>query len=477
MLEDYLKRLESLITPETYSKANFRERIGVTSRGSDLTLPTKDIVLEDSKRLIDSYLNKMGIKELESKSYSENRLKAYGKILESEGKLEHPPDEQRVTRTGRMFSKDRVNSPEDSVAKVLSYSPNARDSEDVGMLKEKIHNLNLKNMNYRHEIETLKSTINGLNKELDDQNQLITKFERQKESDNKYLLKLESMLQHSKSSSLMSFKSSSNPNGAINDLSRITSTQTGFKNKRNTSFNDFFSVEFSKNNILIEEKGNNNILNLNDKEELRMLVLNLLTENKKLKDFQKEVFEISKSYDNINEGMMEAIKNLQCIMKDDQLVNLDDAQGKFELISKTNSNLDNFDKILQTIENTLELKNKEYNYLIETKDKEIVLFSNELVSIGIDLENMKKDRLRDQKIINDLESEIEYLNSRINELQEILEGDKNQVINGIFEQNKMIERIEVIVNLCRKKFNPQNSLYKKQSKRSKNNSIFKIKIM
>jgi hypothetical protein len=331
MLEDYLKRLENLITPETYSKANFKERIGVTSRGSEQFSPNKDIVLEDSKRLIDSYLNKMGVKEQDQKSFSEGRLKAYNKILESEGKFEHPPDEVGNTgnpsRTGRMFSKDRVN--EDSVARVLSYSPN---KEDIGVLREKIHNINLKNMNYRHEIETLKANINNLTKELDEQRQLITKYERQKESDNKYLLKLEGMLQNSKSSSLLSFKTPTNPNGAINDLSRITSTHTGFKNKRNTSFNDLFSVEFSKNNILIEEKGNGgNILNVNDKEELRMLVLNLLTENKKLKDFQKEVFEISKSYDNINEGMMEAIKGIQGLVKDEQMVGDD---PKFELISR-----------------------------------------------------------------------------------------------------------------------------------------------
>jgi hypothetical protein len=98
---------------------------------------------------------------------------------------------------------------------------------------------------------------------------------------------------------------------------------------------------------------------------------------------------------------------------------------------------------LQTIENTLELKNKEYNYLIDTKDKEIALYSSELVNVNVDLENLKKDRLRDQKIINDLENEIEYLNSRVGEMQELLDSDKNHIINGIFEQNKMIEKIEV----------------------------------
>jgi hypothetical protein len=423
MLDDYLKRLESLITPETYSKANFRERIGVLSKTSEMISSNKDLVFEDNKRLIDSYLNKMGVKEQDQKSLSESRVKIYNKILESEGKLQNPPEEN-FNRTGRLLSPDRSTTSLDNTAKRLTFSP---DSHDPQQLREKVHSLNLKNMNYRHEIENYKQSVSSLNKELDEYKQLIQKFERQKDSDNKYLLKLENMLQNSRSNSLLSMKTVSNPNGAISDLSRITSG----KNKKNTSFNDLFSVEFSKNNILIEEKGNNNILNVNDKEELRMLVLNLLTENKKLKDFQTQVFEISKHYDSINESILEAVRNIQGVLNKEP-----DLNERMELIN-------NFDKILLTVENTLELKNKEYNFLIETKDKEIALYSNELVNSNSDLENMKKDRLRDQKIINDLENEIEFLNSRIAELQQMLEGDKNHIINGIFEQNKIVEKIEV----------------------------------
>jgi hypothetical protein len=345
MLEDYLKRLENLITPETYSKANFKERIGVTSNKDLQASPNRDMILEDGKRLIDSYLNKMGVnREQDQKAFlSENKLKVYNKILESEGKLENPPEDNiasgshsNTLRTTRMFSpiKSRDSQLGDSTMKRLSFSPGGvrdRDNEEAGTLREKIHNLNLKNMNYRHEVETLKNTITGLQKELEEQKHFVYKLERQKENDNKYLLKLESMIQNNRSNSLLSYRSSNSPNGAINDISRITYNQTA--KKKNTSFNDLFSVEISKNNILIEEKGNHNILNVNDKEELRILVLNLLTENKRLKDFQKEVFEISRNYDNINEGMMEAIKNLQNLIKDDHKLLLEDT-GKFELISK-----------------------------------------------------------------------------------------------------------------------------------------------
>jgi predicted nucleic acid-binding Zn-ribbon protein len=93
----------------------------------------------------------------------------------------------------------------------------------------------------------------------------------------------------------------------------------------------------------------------------------------------------------------------------------------------------------------LEIKNKEYNFLIDHKDQEVSLYSHELVTVTTELENIKKDRLRDQKIINDLENEIEYLNSRIAELQTMFETDKNKIINGLFEQDKMVEKIEVIV--------------------------------
>jgi hypothetical protein len=59
------------------------------------------------------------------------------------------------------------------------------------------------------------------------------------------------------------------------------------------------------------------------------------------------------------------------------------------------------------------------------------------------MENMKKDRLRDQKIINDMENEIEYLNTRIKELGDLLDGDKQKILNGLFEENQMVQKIEV----------------------------------
>lgn len=76
---------------------------------------------------------------------------------------------------------------------------------------------------------------------------------------------------------------------------------------------------------------------------------------------------------------------------------------------------ENFEKIVENVEKTLEIKQSEYNFLLETKDQEIKFMQDEIVKLNELVDNIKKDRIRDQKIINDYESEINFLSSRIQE--------------------------------------------------------------
>lgn len=287
MLDDYLKKLESIITPQTYSKQNYKSKFNLNNEP------------EVNNKLIEDYIAKMGVKSNDN-LLSESRIRVYNKMLESDDRFQAPPDEFNKT-----LVLDKVNK-----------------SENQNLEKEKIHQLNIKNMNYRHEIETLKSSLSKANKEIEEYKQLVSKLEKQKDSDNKYLLKLEHMLENSKGVNGLLFRYSNGSN-----VSNVS--------KRSHTSNEYYNVEYKSNTLTIDDKFNDNVITIADKEDLKQYILSILTENRKLKEFQGQVFEISRNYDDINSTMLESIKSLQDTLSNDQRFKLEE-DGKMDLISISN---------------------------------------------------------------------------------------------------------------------------------------------
>lgn len=366
MLEDYLKRLESLISPQGYNKGNFKEKLlsdldkererikqqeaKIESSSIEARLQIDNLNLnmlnsennfnnertssnsvnieqmnhiklelidknnlnsEENKKLIEEYLSKMGIKSLTELNnglapggniIQENRLKIYQKILENEGRLENP--EQLYNSLGkneiREIRREEKSKVHQSIHRSHNYSLSpsrafrSQMPDEPEKLKEKVHQLNVKCMNYRHEAETLKTKINELNKTIEEHSHEISKSEKQKEVNNKYLLKLETLLaQQNPKNSLLFLKT----------------------NEKNNTFsipkNEKIVLEFHGNTLFIDNKINNSVTNISDKNELKEYLLNLLNENQKLKTFQIQVFKISKNYDDINENMLECVRSIQ----------------------------------------------------------------------------------------------------------------------------------------------------------------------
>jgi hypothetical protein len=296
MLDDYLKKLENMITPQTYSKQNYKSKFNMGN------INTNDqMTNEVNHKLLEDYINKMGVRANDN-PLAESRIRVYNKILDSDDKFQIPPDD--ICNENKMINKTQSMSP-------------SQNNE-----KERIHHLNLKNMNYRHEIETLKNRLNSAVNELDEYKMLVNKLERQKDSDNKYLLKLESMLENNKGNNGLGFRNYTNSSMA--DISKIS--------RKTFMSNDYYTIYYKTNTIIIEDKYSDNIIAIADKDDLKQYILNILTENRRLKDFQKEVYEISKNYDDINSTMLESIKILQNTLTNDQRLKIEE-DGKLDLIS------------------------------------------------------------------------------------------------------------------------------------------------
>lgn len=72
--------------------------------------------------------------------------------------------------------------------------------------------------------------------------------------------------------------------------------------------------------------------------------------------------------------------------------------------------------MITNIEKTLESKQNEYNFLLDSKDKEIKFLQDEILKSNELNDFIKRDRMRDQKMINDYETQINLLNTKLHEI-------------------------------------------------------------
>lgn len=350
MIDDYLKKLESLITPSVYNKNNYKDKLQneysnsnndepLSPKGNFIIRDNKDINInnnifpintEENKTVLEEYLNKMGIKEgIDNDLLNENKKKVYQKMLEQ-------PEEGLNTFnfTNEYLKVQKDRSMISNSSKRYSLSPSRRiKCEDEASLREKIHLMNIKAMSYRHEIEKLKDKIQESGKIIEEQNLSILKLERQKENDNKYLLKMEAMLSDQRSKSPIKLKS------PIKKTISTPATAMGFTNKTFSRADSNVVVDYlnKTNSVVIEDKMNNTVLNINDSNDLKEYISKLMEENRRLKTFQLKVFDISKNYDNINAGMIEGIKNIQKIVDDVKI------ESNLNNLSNTNNKINNVD--------------------------------------------------------------------------------------------------------------------------------------
>jgi len=123
------------------------------------------------------------------------------------------------------------------------------------------------------------------------------------------------------------------------------------------------------------------------------------------------VYEISKNYDAVNENIIEGMNLIQTLINSvNQSQRLESTQ--FQML------ITNFEKITENIQKTLEVKQLEYNLLINNKDKENEFLKEEVLKTGHKLDLINRDRMQDQKIINDLQTQNVFLNMKISELIE-----------------------------------------------------------
>ena len=134
-------------------------------------------------------------------------------------------------------------------------------------------------------------------------------------------------------------------------------------------------------------------------------------ENQALKNFQHQIFNLSKSYGDINDNLADCIAGFQelCANTPGDKINIEDVQKKL-------------DELKQYMENSLETKNNEYTILLDKKDEDLTLLKGEFISLEKEMKEEISDRLEEQRKIMKLQEKKEELERQIAEF----ENNKNE---------------------------------------------------
>ena len=369
MLDEYMQQLESIIEKDEYDLSNFAEKI--QKREDQLKLSSEQL---NDEPQFNSSENNVTSKKENTISTIENR----------------PP-------WGSNTLKNKKNKVRESIKQEKIISANN--------IKNKVEQRKKQNLKFRKQQEEVHKKEDELkNKIIGKQDELI-KIEKEKEDLSKYLLMLEKV---AKGQNL------GDKTGEV-----MTFTEKDSNKEDNKNYEAFDSQSLTINisggspNVIMEDEKGEKLIILSKKDLMKYLN-KLYKENQALKNFQNQIFNLSKSYGDINDNLADCIAGFQelCMNTDGDKINIEDVQNKLNDLKKY-------------LENSLETKNNEYNILMDKKDEDINLIKNEFILLEKDMKESTFDRLEEQRKILELQEKKEELERQIAEL----EGKENEENN------------------------------------------------
>ena len=366
MLDEYMNQLEAIIDKDEYDLSNFAEKI--QKRDEQLKLSSNQ--LYDEPQFITTE-KKLSMPDVSSKKEST--------ITSIENR---PP-------WGSNTLKNKKNKVRESLKQEKIISANN--------IKNKAEKRIKKNMLLKKDKEEAHKKEDELQKQIIGKQDELTKIEKEKEDLSKYLLKLEKVAKGQnigdKTSEIMTFTEKDN---------------TKENNKNYEAFDSqslTINISGGSPNIVMDDQKGEKIIILSKKDLMKYLN-KLYKENQALKNFQHQIFNLSKSYGDINDNLADCIAGFQelCMNTPGDKINLDDVENKLNELKKY-------------MENSLETKTNEYNILMDKRDEDLTFLKSEFISLEKEMKEGTSDRLEEQRKILELQEKKEELERQIAELE------------------------------------------------------------
>ena len=366
MLDEYMNQLEAIIDKDEYDLSNFAEKI--QKREEQLKLSSNQFY--DEPQFITTE-KKLSMPDVSSKKEST--------ITSIENR---PP-------WGSNTLKNKKNKVRESLKQEKIISANN--------IKNKAEKRIKKNMLLKKDKEEAHKKEEELQKQIIGKQDELIKIEKEKEDLSKYLLKLEKVAKGQ-------------------NIGDKTSEIMTFTEKDNTKENNKNYEAFDSQSLTINISGGSPNIVMNDQKGEKIIILSkkdlmkylnkLYKENQALKNFQHQIFNLSKSYGDINDNLADCIAGFQelCMNTPGDKINLDDVENKLNELKKY-------------MENSLETKTNEYNILMDKRDEDLTFLKSEFISLEKEMKEGTSDRLEEQRKILELQDKKEELERQIAELE------------------------------------------------------------
>ena len=351
------------------------------------------------------------------KIYSSNTNSNSNKyeIKQSTSKTNKAP--QKVTSKKISKTSNKTSSIKTVSYKTIKKETTNIDSDNAPNKNQikKLENIEKEGMNYRADIFKTKENLKKLEKDLEEKHIKLEKVNKEKENLKIYLGKLEKIVQNKTDTDNTPFsiapKASKKSNSiktdnlmTYNSNNKQTEESQNMTEQSEDKMNDDVKLTISMTGAspvitMDDGKGNKNIIK--SKKGLMKFLYKIYMENQNLKNFQKQVFDLSKNYDDINNIMEEGIYGFQEIAKNTKN-------------QKIQSLVDEKLKELKSeVDTSLKQKQEEYNMQLKKKEEEINMLEKAYDNIYKEVQQKNTDKIHEQKTIKDLNSQIEILETKL----------------------------------------------------------------
>jgi len=367
MLEEYMKQLESVIDKDEYDRSNFEEKI----------IKREELLNEANQE------NDEEPQPVQQNSGQENK------------KLKNSNNNNNIANRP-VWGYNNLNNKKNKVREQYKQSK-VISAQNIN---NKVAEKNKKNLKYKKQKEEIKKKQDELEKELNTKEDELIKASKEKEDLSKYLFKIEKVVKGNTGgttggATVMTFSEKDN-----NDENNLNKNYEAFDSQSLT-----INISGGSPNIIMEDGKGQKIIIISKKDLMKYLN-KLYKENQGLKNFQNQIFNLSKSYDDINNNLADCIAGFQelCMNNQSDKINMQDVDEKLNELKKH-------------IESSLETKQNEYSILMDKRDEDLSLLKSEFIDHEKEMKESGNDRLEDQRKIMELQIKKEELEKQIAELE------------------------------------------------------------
>lgn len=291
-----LDKLDSFKNLSIVNMVGCKETSSIKAQNSPNSKPINNIedailLNEENNVLIDNFMNKMGIKNKVDFNNNLNRLKIYKKILDENNANPTNIDNTKVS----YFTKTNPNLQVDNVSAINNDNNNQESQKN--------------NIDFNYKLIELSNKLIKSHKENADLTIKLKDLEKKQINMENTISTLTKEINNNKSNNLITSNKdmyiNNNDNSKIFKSSILGINPSQINSNNQNNINISFNLGSENQFRMVDE----NTLNLNN------VVKKITDENDKLKKFQNQVFEFSKSSDELTTSVIDTMKNVNIIIE------------------------------------------------------------------------------------------------------------------------------------------------------------------